>query len=64
MSYSELESGYQGLRNTRRGFYVGHDDGDDDDDDDDNENDNENENILTFVSNFVCIFLKKKNFSS
>lgn len=53
MSYSELESGYQGLRKNRRGFYVGHDD-------DDIENENENENIISLVSNFV-IFKKKKN---
>lgn len=25
MSYTELESGYQGLRQNRPGFYVGHD---------------------------------------
>lgn len=25
MSYTELESGYQGLQNNRPGFYVGHD---------------------------------------
>lgn len=25
MSYTELESGYQGLKQTRPGFYVGHD---------------------------------------
>lgn len=46
MSYSELESGYQGLRQNRRGFYVGHDDDDDD-------IDNDNDNLLYLVSNFV-----------
>lgn len=25
MSYTELESGYQGLKQSRPGFYVGHD---------------------------------------
>lgn len=25
MSYTELESGYQGLKQNRPGFYVGHD---------------------------------------
>lgn len=25
MSYTELESGYQGLKHNRPGFYVGHD---------------------------------------
>lgn len=25
MSYTELESGYQGLKQARPGFYVGHD---------------------------------------
>lgn len=46
MSYSELESGYQGLKQNRRGFYVGQD-GDDDDDDD---IDNDNDNLLYLVS--------------
>lgn len=51
MSYSELESGYQGLRRRRKeGFYVGHDD-------DDIENDNEN--MISLVSNYVifCYFI-------
>lgn len=51
MSYSELESGYQGLRNNRRGFYVGQDD-----DDLENDTDNENENLLYLVSKNTTLF--------